>query len=280
MSQGKESKMQHGPRGMSGGSKSKTPIKTLNRLMSYVFSKYKIQFIIVVICIIISSLVNVLGTLFLKNLIDDYITPFIGQKNPDFMPLIKAISYMAAIYLIGVVTTYAYNRIMIIVAAGSLKKIRDDMFTHMEKLSIPFFDTHPHGELMSLYTNDIDTLRQMLSQSIPQLISSAITIAGVLVSMLVLSIPLTLITILMVVVMTQVVKVIGGKSGIYFGKQQKDLGKLNGYIEEMMEGQKVIKIFNHEEESKKKFDELNENLCDSADKANTFANILMPIMGN
>lgn len=283
MSQDKTPKIQHGPggpKGMKGGPKSKTPIKTLNRLMSYVFERYRIQFIIVVICIIIGSLANVVGTLFLRNLIDDYITPFIGMQNPDFLPLIKALLYMAAIYLVGVISTYAYNRLMITVAQGSLKKIRDDMFEHMEKLSIPFFDTHPHGELMSLYTNDTDTLRQMLSQSIPQLISSVITIAGVLISMVVLSIPLTCITLLMVVVMTQVIKVIGGKSGLYFGKQQKDLGILNGYIEEMMEGQKVIKVFNHEVEAKKKFDELNENLCDSADKANTFANILMPIMGN
>ncbi len=283
MSQNKEPNINHGPggpRGIKGGPKSKTPVKTLKRLMSYVFEQYKIQFIIVVICIIISSLANVAGTWFLKNLIDNYIVPFIGQKNPSFTSLLKALSYMAVIYYIGVVSTYLFNRLMIVVAQGSLKKIRDDMFTHMEKLSIPFFDTHPHGELMSLYTNDTDTLRQMLSQSIPQFISSIITIVSVLVSMRVLSIPLTCITIFMVFIMIQVVKNIGGKSGLYFGKQQKDLGILNGYIEEIMEGQKVVKVFNHEEEAKHKFDELNEKLCDSADKANTFANILMPIMGN
>ena len=283
MSQNKAPKIQHGPkgpRGMKGGPKSKTPIKTLKRLMAYALEKYRSQFIIVVICIIIGSLANVYGTWFLKNLIDDYIIPFIGQKNPSFAPLVKALSYMAVIYYIGVISTYVFNRLMINISNGCLKKIRDDMFTHMEKLSIPFFDTHPHGELMSLYTNDIDTLRQMLSQSIPQLISSVITIVGVLVTMVVLSIPLTCVTLLMVVIMIQVVKNVGGKSGLYFGKQQKNLGILNGYIEEMMEGQKVIKVFNHEEEAKAKFDELNENLCDSADKANTFANILMPIMGN
>lgn len=263
-----------------GGPKSKNPMKTLSRLMSYVFKQYKLQLAFVVICIIISSLANVAGTLFLKSLIDDYILPFIGSANNNFGPLLKAILYMAVIYYIGVVSTYVYNRIMIYVSQGALKKIRDDMFAHMQKLSIPFFDRHSHGDLMSLYTNDTDTLRQMISQSIPQLLSSVITVISVFISMIALNIPLTCIVIIMVLIMLKTTKTIGGKSGKYFGMQQKDLGALNGYIEEMMEGQKVVKVFCHEEEAKKDFDVLNEKLFNSADNANTFANILMPIMGN
>lgn len=263
-----------------GGPKSKNPMKTLSRLMSYVFKQYKLQLAFVVICIIISSLANVAGTLFLKSLIDDYILPFIGDANNNFGPLLKAILYMAVIYYIGVVSTYVYNRIMIYVSQGALKKIRDDMFAHMQKLSIPFFDRHSHGDLMSLYTNDTDTLRQMISQSIPQLLSSVITVISVFISMIALNIPLTCIVIIMVLIMLKTTKTIGGKSGKYFGMQQKDLGALNGYIEEMMEGQKVVKVFCHEEEAKKDFDVLNEKLFNSADNANTFANILMPIMGN
>ena len=263
-----------------GGPKSKNPMKTLSRLMSYVFKQYKLQLAFVVICIIISSLANVAGTLFLKSLIDDYILPFIGDANNNFGPLLKAILYMAVIYYIGVVSTYVYNRIMIYVSQGALKKIRDDMFAHMQKLSIPFFDRHSHGDLMSLYTNDTDTLRQMISQSIPQLLSSVITVISVFISMIALNIPLTCIVIIMVLIILKTTKTIGGKSGKYFGMQQKDLGALNGYIEEMMEGQKVVKVFCHEEEAKKDFDVLNEKLFNSADNANTFANILMPIMGN
>ena len=187
---------------------------------------------------------------------------------------------MAIIYYIGTFSTYLYNRIMIVVAQGSLKKIRDDMFEHMEGLPIKYFDTHSHGEIMSLYTNDTDTLRQMISQSLPQLVSSVITVVSVFISMIVLSLPLTLVAVVMIFVMFRVIKVIGGKSSLYFGKQQKDLGKVNGFIEEMMEGQKVVKVFCHEDESKIDFDKLNDDLCDSAYKANTFANILMPIMGN
>lgn len=218
--------------------------------------------------------------IFLKTLIDDYITPFLGQSNPNFGPLLKTIGMMAIIYYIGTFSTYLYNRIMIVVAQGSLKKIRDDMFEHMEGLPIKYFDTHSHGEIMSLYTNDTDTLRQMISQSLPQLVSSVITVVSVFISMIVLSLPLTLVAVVMIFVMFRVIKVIGGKSSLYFGKQQKDLGKVNGFIEEMMEGQKVVKVFCHEDESKIDFDKLNDDLCDSAYKANTFANILMPIMGN
>jgi ATP-binding cassette, subfamily B, multidrug efflux pump len=273
----------HGP-GAPGkmlvGRKSKNPMKTLKRLLGYVFKEYKFQFLFVVICILISSLATVASTLFLKTLIDDYITPCLGQSNPNFGPLLKTIGMMAIIYYIGTFSTYLYNRIMIVVAQGSLKKIRDDMFEHMEGLPIKYFDTHSHGEIMSLYTNDTDTLRQMISQSLPQLVSSVITVVSVFISMIVLSLPLTLVAVVMIFVMFRVIKVIGGKSSLYFGKQQKDLGKVNGFIEEMMEGQKVVKVFCHEDESKIDFDKLNDDLCDSAYKANTFANILMPIMGN
>ena len=276
--------MRRGPGGPGrmpmGGKKSKNPMKTLKRLLGYVFKEYKFKLFLVIILIIFSSIVSVISTLFLKTLIDDYITPFLGQSNPSFAILFRTLSIMAILYYAGTFATYLYNRIMIFVSQGTLKKIRNDMFEHMESLPIGYFDTHPHGEIMSLYTNDTDTLRQMISQSIPQLISSIITVVTVFTSMIVLSIPLTLVSIVMIFVMFNVIKIIGGKSSLYFGKQQKALGKLNGYIEEMMEGQKVVKVFCHEEESKVNFDALNEELRDSADKANTFANILMPIMGN
>ncbi|MDD5795112.1 MAG: ABC transporter ATP-binding protein, partial [Clostridiales bacterium] len=257
------------------------PMKTLKRLMKYIIDGYLWQGIIVVICILISSLATVASTLFIKNLIDDYILPFISESGTaDFTKLSQALFVMAIIFLIGVVATYAFNRIMINVAQGTLKKIRDDMFVHMETLPIKFFDTHAHGDLMSLYTNDTDTLRQMISQSIPQLISSVFSIVSVFASMLVLSIPLSLIVVLMVIIMFFVTKNIGGKSSKYFIKQQTNLGVVNGYIEEMMEGQKVVKVFCHEEEAKDNFDKLNDKLFDSANNANIFANILMPIMGN
>jgi ATP-binding cassette, subfamily B, multidrug efflux pump len=269
-----------GPKGPGPMRKSKNPMKTLKRLLDYVFKEYKFKFILVMFLILISSLATVASTLFLKTLIDDYITPVLGQSNPNFMPLLKILGFMAVIYYTGTLSTYIYNRMMVFIAQGSLKKIRDDMFEHMEKLPIGYFDTHSHGEVMSLYTNDTDTLRQMISQSLPQLISSVITVISVFISMIVLSLPLTLVALFMIFVMFKTIKNIGGKSAMYFGKQQQDLGKINGYIEEMMEGQKVVKVFCHEEESKIQFDELNEMLRDSADKANTFANILMPIMGN
>ncbi len=257
------------------------PIKVFKRLLAYVLKEYKFLFVIVVICIFISSLSNVAGTLFLKNLIDDYITPLLNKSGAaDFGPLLKAILTIAAIYLMGVLTNYVFNRIMIIISQGSLKKIRDDMFAHMETLPISHFDTHAHGELMSLYTNDTDSLRQMISQSIPQLLASVITIVSVFFSMIFLSIPLTIVQMLAIAVMFYTIKVIGGKSGMYFGLQQRDIGKLNGYVEEMMEGQRVVKVFCHEEEAKLNFDKLNDALCDSANNANKFANILMPILGN
>lgn len=258
----------------------KNQMKTLKRLLDYVFKEYKFKFIIVIIFILISSLANISSTLFLKTLIDSYITPYLGQSNVNFAPLLKAIGFMAIIYYTGTLATYFYSRMMVFISQGTLRKIRDDMFEHMEKLPIGYFDTHQHGEIMSLYTNDTDTLRQMISQSLPQLVSSIITLVSVFISMIILSLPLTLVSVFMIFIMLKTVKTIGGKSSIYFGKQQRELSKLNGYIEEMMEGQKVVKVFCHEDETKLKFDELNEALRDSADKANTFANILMPIMGN
>lgn len=276
--------MKRGPAGPGrmpmGGKKSKNPMQTLKRLLGYIFKENKLKLFLVIALIIVSSITSVISTLFLKTLIDDYITPFLGQSNPNFAPLFKTLCIMAVIYYTGALATYLYNRIMIFVSQGTLKKIRDNMFNHMERLPIGYFDTHPHGEIMSLYTNDTDTLRQMISQSIPQLIASIITVISVFVSMIFLSLPLTVVAVTMIFIMFKVTKFIGGKSALYFGRQQQNLGKLNGYIEEMMEGQKVVKVFCHEGEAKVNFDKLNEDLCDSADKANTFANILMPVMGN
>lgn len=274
-----------GPGGMRknmkmAGQKSSNPIKTLKRLLSYIWKDYKFRLILVFIGIIVAALSNIAGTLFLRNLIDDYILPFINQKNPDFTSLTRAIIYMAVIYYVGVIASYTYNLLMAFISQGVLRKIRDDMFEHMQSLPIKYFDTHTHGDIMSHYTNDTDTLRQMVSQSIPQLLSSLFTIISVFISMLVLSIPLTFIVLLMVGFMLVVIKNIAGKSGKYFIQQQKSLGKLNGYVEEMINGQKVIKVFCYEEEAERRFEELNQELCSSATNANTFANILMPVMSN
>ena len=259
---------------------SRNPGKTLKRLLGYIWKYYKIEFVIVLIAIVISSLAGVAGNLFIKNLIDDYITPFLTSADPTFAPLLRALLVMAVIYYAGTVATYLYARLMINVTQGTLKQIRDEMFTHMEKLPIKYFDTHAHGDIMSCYTNDTDTLRQMISQSIPQLFSCSITIIGTFISMIVLSPQLTLLIIVMIFVMLKTVRKIGAQSGKYFIEQQKDLGKLNGYIEEMMEGQKVVKVFCHEEESRKNFNVLNDGLFNSAKNANTYANILMPVMAN
>lgn len=265
---------------MRKGPKAKNPGRTLKRLFDLVVKAYPIHCIFVVIGIVVGVLANVRGNLFLQTLIDSYITPMIGADAPDFTPLLKALAMMALIYLTGAASTYLYNRLMITVAQGSLTRIRDELFAHMETLSIPYFDTHSHGDIMSIYTNDTDTLRQLISQSIPQLLSSSITIVSVFISMVSLSPYLTLLVVVMIVIMTQVIKRIGGKSGTYFMAQQKDLGALNGYIEEMMEGQKVVKVFCHEEEAQRKFKELNDQLFDSASNANIYASILMPIMAN
>jgi ATP-binding cassette, subfamily B, multidrug efflux pump len=262
------------------GRGSKNPGKTLMRLLSYVWNYYKVECVFVAIGIAVSSLAAVAGNLFIKNLIDDYIMPFLSENNPSFALLVRALLIMAGIYYIGTFATFLYARLMVNVTQGTLKRIRDDMFTHMERLPIKYFDTHAHGDIMSCYTNDTDTLRQMISQSIPQMLSSVITIVSTFISMIVLSIPLTLLIIVMVAVMVGAVRKIGSQSGKYFIRQQKDLGVLNGYIEEMMEGQKVVKVFCHEEETKKKFYELNDGLFDSAKNANIYANILMPVMAN
>ena len=253
------------------------PFALLARLMHYVFRDYKFHCIAVFLLIFAGVIANVQGTMFTKNLIDDYITPFLLSDNPNFAPLAKAISRVAVFYAIGVISTYAYNRIMVAVTQGTLRNLRNDLFAHMEKLSIRYFDTHSHGDIMSVYTNDIDTLRQMISQSISQIINSTFTIVSVFVSMLILNIPLTLVTLVMVSLMLICTKKAAGQSGKYFLDQQKNLGAVNGYIEEMMNGQKVVKVFCHEDASIREFHELNEALYTSADRANTFANILGPI---
>lgn len=257
--------------------KVKNPGKILGRILGYTFKNYKIHMIIVFICIIVSVLANVQGTLFIQSLIDDYITPLMNTSSPDFTPLLFAMARVAGFYLLGAASTFAYSKLMVYVTQGTMRNLRIDIFSHMESLPIKFFDTHSHGDIMSVYTNDIDTLRQMISQSMVQLFSSTITIVSVLVSMISISIPLTLLTLVMVAVMFIVSGKIGGKSSKYFTAQQDDLGKVNGYIEEMMNGQKVVKVFNHEGKAVEEFNELNDKLFDSAYNANKFANILMPI---
>ena len=268
-----------GPRRQPRGMKSqvKNPGELFLRLMKYVLKDYKFHCISVVVLIVVSVLCNVQGTMFMKNLIDEYITPFLLSDNPNFTPLAHAIARVAAFYALGVLATFGYNRLMVNVTQGTLRNLRNDLFSHMEKLPIKYFDTHAHGDIMSVYTNDIDTLRQMISQSMPQLLNSGITIVSVFISMLILSIPLTIVTMIMVGIMVFCSKKSAGQSGAYFAKQQKDLGTVNGYIEEMMNGQKVVKVFCHEEENMQNFKKLNDELYVSADRANTFANFLGPI---
>lgn len=265
---------------MKAGPKSKDPKKTLKRLLSYIFKKYKFRYIIVLAAIAVSSIVQVIGTMFMKQLIDDYIMPMVNGTVKTFAPLIHALTTLACIYIIGVACTYLYNMLMMYISQGVLKDIRDEMFEHMQTLPIKYFDTHQHGDIMSCYTNDTDTLRQVVSQSIPQLFASGITIVSTFISMLILSVPLTLIVLLGIFIMLNATKVIGGKSAKYFIGQQRALGAANGYVEEMMEGQKVIKVFCHEEKAEEEFNRLNEELFDTAKNAHTFANVLMPIMGN
>ena len=254
--------------------------KTIKRLLKYVTKGYKFQLVVVLVSIIISALVGVLGVQFIKYLIDDFITPLLGEQNPDFTALLNVIMAMGVIYLVGVIATYTYNRLMVNISQGVLNKIRGEMFDHMQKLPIRYFDSRSHGEIMSTYTNDVDTLRQMLSQSIPQVFSACVSMVSVLVAMFATNIYLTLVVLAMVVLMVFVSRYLGGNSSRFFVKQQEDIGKVNGYIEEMMEGQKVVKVFNYEEQSKQRFDDLNEQLCDSMTKANTYANILMPCIAN
>lgn len=252
---------------------------TLKRLLGYL-SVYKTRVILVVICILLSAIANVMSSLFIQRLIDDYISPLLLEANPVFDALFRAIVQMACIYVIGILASLIYNRTMAVISQGILKKIRDDMFAHMQTLPIRYFDTHTHGDVMSHYTNDTDALRQMLSQSLPQLLSSCVTIVAVFISMLYLSLWMTLFIIVFLFLILKVVKSIAGKSSVYFIKQQQNIGDVNGYIEEMINGQKVVKVFCHEDEAKAVFDQKNEALCDSMTTANTYANILMPIMGN
>ena len=254
--------------------------RILGRVLKYMVSSYKWQFAVVVVCIFGAALATRRGTLFMQDLIDDYILPLTQTPQPDFGPLAGALCTLAGIYCIGIICSYTYNRIMVNVSQGTMKKLRDQLFSHMESLPIRYFDTHAHGDIMSVYTNDVDTLRQLMSQSIPQVINSVITMATTAVSMILLSPPLTVISLLMVCVMAFSASKIGGKSGAYFSRQQKALGVVNGYIEEMMEGQKVVKVFCHEEKSLEQFKELNEELRVCAYNANKFASIMMPINAN
>ena len=262
---------------MKNGKKVENPGALLKRLMGYIMKHYGAAFIIVLLCILISVVCNVQGTMFMQTLIDNYIVPMLKDGNHDFSGLAHAITRVAGFYAIGVVLTLLYSQIMVNITQGTLRSLRDDLFTHMQDLPIKYFDTHAHGDIMSVYTNDIDTLRQMISQSIPQIINSGITIISVFISMLILNIPLTVVTMVMVAVMVLCTKASAGRSGRYFLEQQVNLGKVNGFIEEMMNGQKVVKVFCHEEENKADFKKLNDDLFVSADRANTFSNFLGPI---
>ena len=253
---------------------------TIRRLLKYLTGTYKLQFFIVVISIIISSLAGVAGILFLKYLIDDFIVPLLGSQNPNYSSLFNAVFLMGGIYLVGIICTYIYNRLMINISQGILNRIRKEMFEHMQTLKIGYFDSHPHGETMSTYTNDVDTLRQCLSQSIPQIFAALISVISIFISMLATNVYLTIIVLVMVGIMLVVTKILGNKSSKQFVLQQQNIGKVNGYIEEMIDGQKVVKVFCYEEKSKENFDKLNEMLCDSTTKANTYANVLMPCIMN
>ena len=267
-----------GPRGMGGPRpKVENPGRLLKRIMAEVFQHYLPHCILVLICIVVSALANVQASLFLQTLIDDYIIPMTQQQDPSFAPLAGALMRVGCIYVVGILAAWLNARIMVNVTQGTLRNLRIQLFTHMESLPIRYFDTHPHGDIMSVYTNDVDTLRQMLSQSIPQLVSSAITIVSVFASMCMLSWQLTIVTMLMVTLMLFCSKKITQQSGKFFIAQQRDLGKVNGYIEEMMEGQKVVKVFTHEQKTLEGFRELNDKLKDSAKQANSFANIIMPV---
>ena len=255
--------------------------KVLGRVLGYMMKRYKFRFILVLVCILITAVSTLVGMLFMQSLIDDYITPMLNVVNAggtaDFAPLLGALVRIALIYVVGIISSFTYNRLMIYITQGTMRDLRNDIFTHMESLPIKYFDTNAHGDIMSIYTNDVDTLRQLISQSIPQMVNSLVTLIITFVSMIVLSIPLTVLTVVMVLVMMFAASKIGGKSAKYFGAQQKDLGIVNGYIEEMMEGQKVVKVFCHEDKSLEEFKALNDELCDSAYNANKFANLMGPI---
>lgn len=267
-----------GPRGPRGPKpKIKNPGKLFARLMGFIFKKYLPACIIVVICIFVSVLANVQGTMFTKNLIDDYIVPLLKTGSPDYGPLLAAMGRVAVFYGIGVISTFTYSKIMIYVSQGTIKNLRVELFSHMQDLPIRYFDSHAHGDIMSIYTNDIDTLRQLISQSLPQILNSAITVVSVFVSMVILNIPLTVLTIVMVIVTTVVTKKFAGFSSRYFLAQQRDLGKVNGFIEEMLNGQKVVKVFTHEQENIEAFDKINDELFESAYNANMYSNMLGPV---
>ena len=261
------------------GRKPKDVKRTLGRILKYLLD-YKVQLFIVVLAIIFSAIAGILGTYLLKPLINDYIVPFIGKDNVDLSSFIRMLSIMGTVYILGAISTYVYNRLMVNISTGILTNIRIDLFNHLEDLPIRYFDTHTHGETMSRFTNDTDAIREMLSQGVPQLISSTITVSGIFLMMIYLSPILTTFIILMLFVMLYAVKKISGKSSTYFQKTQKSVGEVNGYIEEMIEGQKVVKVFNHEDNVKMDFEKLNEELRISSTGAHTFANILMPVMGN
>ncbi len=258
----------------------KPQLKTIKRLIAYITEKYKAQFLFVLVCILLSTAASVAGALFLRILIDDYIIPLTAMDSPEFGGLLRAVMIMAGIYLVGVAAVYIYNRFMVVIAQGVLKEIRDDMFAHMQSLPIKYFDTHTFGDVMSRYTNDTDTLRQVIAQSLAQLFSSVITITAVFTAMLATSLHLTAVVLLVVTAMFYITGKITGNSRKYFARQQQSLGRTNGYIEEMINGQQVIKVFGYEEETKKDFNTINDELCSNATQANLYANILMPIMGN
>ena len=252
----------------------------LKRLLIYMVKNYKFSFFMVVVCILVGAVATMQGMLFVQSLVDDYILPLLHTEKPDFTPLAHALAGIVVFYLIGVAAAYGYNRTMVNVSQGTMKKFRNELFETMESLPIPYFDTHAHGDIMSVYTNDVDTLRQLFSQSIPQIINSAATLIATLVSMITLNIPLTAVTLLMALVMLKVTSVFTKLSGQYFQRQQRDLGTVDGFIEEMMEGQKAVKVFCHEKQAVSDFQKLNNALRDSADKANRYSNLLMPINAN
>ena len=258
----------------------KGTIKTAKRLLGYVTSTYKVQFVVVIFCILISSIASISVSLSLRFLLDDYIIPLIGQQDPDYTELYMALTVLGTIFLCGVIATFVYSRLMVTIGQGVLKRVRDEMFEHMQKLPIRYFDQNTNGSIMSLYTNDTDTLRQMINQSIPQVLMSFLTIIVTFISMLVLSPLLTILAVLMIVLMFFVSRFITGNSGKYFIRQQIDLADITGFVEERMNGQKVVKVFNHETISEKEFDEFNERLFESASKAHTFASIMGPVVGN
>lgn len=269
-----------GPQMMGKGKMVENPMKVLSRVLKYMLEKYKIPFAVVVVCILTSAITNLIGITFMQTLIDDYILPMAQSGSRDFSGLAGALLKMAAIFGVGIVCSYTYNRIMVNIGQGTMKKLRDDLFVHMEKLPIKYFDTHAHGDIMSVYTNDVDTLRQLISQSIPQTINSCVSVVSVFIGMVTMNIPLTVLAVFMVFVMLFTMSKIGGKSGKYFGEQQRDIGEVNGFIEEMIGGQKVVKVFCHEEKSVEQFKEKNNRLRTSANNANKFANIMMPINAN